>query len=160
MDDSVLREQLVALLREGHAHVTLKAALEGLRPELRAKRPAPGLHSVWEQLEHIRLTQQDILRYSLDPDWQSPEWPAGYWPAKNRRPSDADWQASVSACLRDLEQACELARDPARDLTARIPHGEWRTSLRQVLLIADHNAYHVGQIVDARRALGAWPGKA
>jgi uncharacterized damage-inducible protein DinB len=146
----------VALLEKGQAHVTLPGALRDLAPELRGRRPAPGLHSIWEELEHVRIAQEDILRYTLDAGWKSPAFPTGYWPVPESMPTDAEWDASLAGFRRDLEGTCALARDPARDLTAVIPHGEGRTYLRQVLLIADHNAYHLGQIVQTRKLLGAW----
>jgi len=157
MNDGVLRETLAKLLLEGHAHVSMEKAIAGLDPKLRGKRPAPEIHSVWEELEHLRIAQEDILRYTLDPKWGSPKWPDGYWPAKSE-PSDADWDDSVKRFKADLAEVASLARDAGRDLTAAIPHGEGRTYLRQVLLVADHNAYHVGQIVQARKLLGAWKG--
>jgi uncharacterized damage-inducible protein DinB len=156
MNDTAFRDQLVALLKKGQAHVTLGGALREMAPELRGRRPAPGLHSIWEELEHMRLAQEDILRYTLDPTWTSPPFPVGYWPAPESEPKDAEWDASLAAFHRDLEEVCAVARDPERDLTAPIPHGEGRTYLRQVLLIADHNAYHLGQIVLTRKLLGAW----
>jgi hypothetical protein len=156
MDDQVLRLALLELLTEGHAHVNVDKALAGLAPGLRGRRPGPKIHSIWEELEHMRLGQEDILRYSLDPAWTSPEWPGGYWP-KGPDPTEAGWTSSVSRFKEDLEELARLVRDPKRDLTAKIPHGEGRTYLRQVLLAADHNAYHLGQIVQARRLLGAWP---
>ena len=158
MDDAVLRENLVELLRGGHAHATPKQAVARVSAKIRTRRPARGRHSVWELLEHLRIAQGDILRYTLDPSWRSPEFPGGYWPSGDGAVSDRRWSASVSAFLSDLEEACALARDRSRDLTARIPHGEGRTYLRQLLLIADHNAYHLGQIVEARKALGNWSG--
>jgi uncharacterized damage-inducible protein DinB len=158
MDDTVLRRNLVELLRGGHAHVALEKALKGLDPELRTRRPKRLAHSVWELFEHIRIAQEDILRYTLDPAWKSPEWPAGYWPANPRRVEDDAWSDRVRRFGTDLDEAIRLVRDKKLDLTAEIPHGEGRTYLRQVLLIADHNAYHIGQIVDVRRALGDWPG--
>jgi uncharacterized damage-inducible protein DinB len=157
MDDRVLRQQLVELLVQGHAHVTLEQALAKLPATLRGKRPAPGTHSVYEELEHIRLAQEDILRYTLDAAWKSPEWPGGYWP-KREDPTPDEWERCVAGVRADLDSVCALARDPNRDLTARLPHGEGRTYLRQVLLVADHNAYHLGQIVQTRKWLGAWSG--
>jgi uncharacterized damage-inducible protein DinB len=156
MHDEVLRETLVDLLKGGHAHATAKQAVARVNAKIRTKRPAPGQHSVWELLEHLRIAQEDILRYTLDPSWRSPEFPAGYWPAGDAAVTDRRWSASVSAFLSGLDEACALARDRSRDLTARIPHGEGRTYLRQVLLIADHNAYHLGQIVETRKALRDW----
>ena len=103
----------------------------------------------------MRLAQEDILRYTLDPAWKSPAWPEGYWPAQPD-PRDDEWNASVSVFEADLQHVVALTRDASRDLTAAIPHGEGRTYLRQILLVADHNAYHLGQIVQTRKLLGAW----
>src|SRR5262245_40920201 len=94
MDDQVVRESLIELLTKGNAHVTVGKALDGLKPELRAKRPAEGVHSVWEELEHMRIAQEDILRYTIDQGWTSPDWPQGYWPSE-AAPDDAAWKASV-----------------------------------------------------------------
>jgi uncharacterized damage-inducible protein DinB len=158
MDEGILRESLVALLTKGNAHVAVAKALEGVPVEARGRRPAEGLHSVWEELEHMRLAQEDILRYTLDASWVSPEWPQGYWPG-DPAPRDAQaWEDSVKRFHAELEEVCDLVRDPARDLTARIPHGQGRTYLRQVLLVADHNAYHLGQLVQTRKLVGAWSG--
>jgi len=157
MNDRVLRREILGLLRKGQAHVTVDKAVAGLEPRLRPVRPGAGLHSVWEELEHIRIAQEDILRYALDPAWKSPEWPGGYWPGEGMAPSEAIWERTLSRFQADLDEVCGLVEDPARDLTAEIPHGEGRTYLRQVLLVADHNAYHAGEIVQARKLLGAWP---
>ena len=156
-NDTVFREHLVALLKKGQAHVSLGGAVRDLAPELRGRRPtAPGTHSIWEELEHMRLAQEDILRYTLDPAWRSPLFPDGYWPTAESQPSEAEWDAALAGFRHDLEEVCALARDPERDLTSPIPHGEGRTYLRQILLVADHNAYHLGQIVLTRKLLGAW----
>jgi len=157
MNDSILREALAKLLVKGQAHVAPKKALAGLDPALRGRRPAPGIHSVWEELEHMSLAQEDILRYTLDASWKSPAFPEGYWPTRPE-PTTEEWAESVRRFEADLDEAVALARDPARDLTAAIPNGDGRTYLRQVLLIADHNAYHLGQIVQTRKLLGAWKG--
>lgn len=159
MDDKVVREQLVALLEGEHAHVGVEHALVGLDPKLRAARPSPGVKSVWEELEHIRIAQEDILRYTLEAGWKSPKWPEGYWPPPTEKVNDAEWESAVSRFKADLAAVCGLAGDAKYDLTARIPHGKWRTYLRQILLVADHNAYHAGQIVQVRKALGAWRGE-
>jgi uncharacterized damage-inducible protein DinB len=158
MKEDVLRDALVALLRKGQAHVTLLGALKDLPAEARGRRPSPALHSVFEELEHVRIAQQDIVRYALDPTWRSPEWPKGYWPEPDLEVTDALWETSVEGFKAGLEETCALARDPARELTAAIPHGEGRTYLRQVLLVADHNAYHAAQIVAIRKLLGNWRG--
>lgn len=158
MDDSVLRDQLVELLRGGEAHVKADAALADVSPELRNVRPPAEGHSVWEELEHMRIAQQDILRYTLDASWTSPDWPEGYWPPKSESVTDEMWQASLDGFFSDLKELTTLVQDSTVDLTAKIPHGDWRTYLRQILLVADHNAYHLGQIVQARKLLGDWRG--
>lgn len=157
MTSSVLRDQLVQLLEGGQAHVSVQKALSGVKSELRNVRPHPSLHSVWEELEHMRIAQEDILRYTLDVSWESPQWPDGYWPDPRTDPTEAMWSQSVSAFNSDLNEVTGLLGDPSFDLTAKIPHGEGRTYLRQVLLIADHNAYHLGQIVQIRKLLSDWP---
>jgi uncharacterized damage-inducible protein DinB len=157
MNDSSFRENLVELLSGGHAHVSLEDALSGLKTENRHASPAKNTHTIWEELEHMRLAQEDILRYTLDPKWQSPEFPAGYWPGQTARLTAGQWEATVSGLNSDLEEFIALVRDTRIDLTQRIPHGEWRTYLRQILLTADHNAYHLGQVVQTRKLLGDWP---
>src|SRR5262245_10906928 len=156
MNNSILRQNLVELLRGGHAHVTPEQALDGLNPALRDVRPTNGGHSVWQEFEHLRLAQEDILRYTLDAAWASPPFPAGYWPPATEQLREEAWSASVAAFFADLAEVIKLAQDTSVDLTAEIPHGEGRTYLRQILLVADHNAYHLGQIVQIRKALGAW----
>jgi uncharacterized damage-inducible protein DinB len=158
MNGSMLRQNLVESLRGGHAHATAEQALNGLDPALRNARPVEGLHSVWEELEHIRLAQEDILRYTLDASWVSPDFPEGYWPKGTDDPTEETWKASVTGFFADLEEVIKLVEDESVDLTSEIPHGEGRTYLREVLLVADHNAYHLGQIVQTRKALGAWEG--
>lgn len=151
-----LRQAVIDLLEGNQAHVNVAGALELLRPEWRIHHP-PGLHSVWQLLEHIRITQEDILRYTLDAAWRSPAWPEGYWPENPSNLSDAAWQASLAGYQSDLQELIALARDPERDLCAPLPHGEGRTYLRQLLLASDHTAYHTGQILSLRRALSDWP---
>ena len=151
-----LRQAVVALLEGGGAHVTLPDALSGLAPEWRTHRP-PGLHSVWQLVEHLRIVQEDLLRYTLDEAWVSPSWPDGTWPENPSDLSDALWAASVAAYRRDLDELVALAQNPAYTLTDEIPHGEGRTYLRQLLLAADHAAYHTGQIVSLRCSWGDWP---
>jgi hypothetical protein len=156
MNDSTLRKDLVELL-EGHAaHVDPKRALADVKPSVRGTRPAPEVHSMWEELEHMRLAQEDILRYTLDASWTSPKWPEGYWPEPVEEVADEQWEASVAAFLRDLDEVRRIVEDPSVDLTAAIPHGEGRTYLREVLLVADHNAYHLGQLLQVRKLLGDW----
>lgn len=165
MDDRVLRERLLELLRMGSAHVTLDEAVEGLDPVDAFRRPSgdgPELHSAWELLEHMRIAQEDIVHYTMDASWRSPPWPEGYWPSAEdlHLPSDGHaeqkWRETLDGFQADLEGVCGWVRSDELDLTSEIPHGEGRTYLRQVLLVADHNAYHLGQIVSARKLLGSW----
>lgn len=157
MNDLILREHLVQLLRGGQAHAKVEQALAGLKPELRNVRPEHGEHSVWEDFEHMRLAQEDILRYTVDASWVSPSFPDGYWPKAAEELTEENWAASVAAFFTDLEEVIELAQNADVDLTAEIPHGEGgHTYLREILLVADHNAYHLGQIVQTRKALGDW----
>jgi hypothetical protein len=157
MKDSALREQLVALLRGGEAHVKAEPALADVNSQFWNARPAAEVHSLWEDLEHMRIAQEDILRFTVDPSWKSPEWTAGYWPAKTEVVTAEMWKASVDGFFSDLEELIELVRDQRVDLAAKIPHGESQTYLREILLAADHNAYHLGQIVQTRKLLGDWP---
>ncbi len=156
MNDSALRKNLLELLDGGIAFVTLQAALKGLKPAHRGVRPATSSHSVWEELEHMRIAQEDILRYTLDPSWRSPQWPEGYWPDPQKRLTTAMWTSTTRRFFADLDQLKSLVRNGRIDLTAEIPHGEGRTFLREVLLAAEHNAYHGGQIVLIRKLLGDW----
>jgi uncharacterized damage-inducible protein DinB len=156
MNDAILRQSLVELLSGEGAHIGEKRVLEGISPEMRSVRPSEGVHSAWEELEHMRIAQEDILRYTLDSSWKSPSWPEGYWPPPEETVTDEKWKASVAGFFSDREELVSLVKDSGFDLTAEIPHGEGRTYLREVLLVADHNAYHLGQIVQTRKALGAW----
>jgi len=154
--DKALREHTLYLLREGGAHATFESAIKGLPAALRGKRPKGAEHSPWEILEHMRLGQWDILEFSRDPKHVSPPWPAGYWPGKQAPPNDRAWSKSVQAFREDFESLCTLVADESVDLFAKIPHGTGQTILREALLVADHNAYHLGEMVLVRRLLGAW----
>lgn len=154
--DRSLRDHLLELLRGGSAHLNLDKAIGGLPPDLRGKK-APGLpHTVWQLLEHLRIAQWDILEFSRDKDHVSPDWPSGYWPEAEAPQDEAAWNRSVETLRRELQEMQDLVADPKTDLYAKIPWGDGQTVLREALLIADHNAYHLGQIVSVRQALGAW----
>jgi hypothetical protein len=155
-NDKALRDHLVALLKGGNAHVSIDAALKGLPVALRGKRPKGAEHSAWEILEHMRIAQWDILKFSRDAKHVSPKWPEGYWPAKPAPASDKVWSKSIRDFRADLESTCKLVADPSTDLYAKIPHGDGQTILREALLVADHNSYHLGELVLVRRLLGAW----
>ena len=155
--DRSLREHLVRLLEGGHAHANFDAAIKGLPASLRARAPRGLPYSAWRLLEHMRIAQWDILEFSRDRTHQSPKWPEGYWPAPDGgRPSESAWRKSVAAFRRDLKAMQDLVTDPTTDLFARIPWGDGQTILREALLVADHNAHHLGQLIVVRRLLGAW----
>lgn len=155
--DQVLREHLVSLLKGGQAHVHFMDAIEGF-PEAKRGSFVEGLpHTGWQLMEHARIAQRDILEFSRNPKHVSPGFPEGYWPKTPVPPDEAAWEKSVQAFQRDLLEMTKLVKNTKTDLYAVIPHGDGQTILREVLLLADHNAYHLGQLVDLRRALGAWP---
>jgi hypothetical protein len=158
-DDSVLRQHLVDLLRGGNAHVNFDKAVAGLPVALRGKRPKGQSFTPWRLLEHLRIAQWDILEFSRDGKHASPDWPEGYWPKGDAPPTGKAWTNSVATFRRDLATMQSLVSDPATDLFARIPHGDGQTILREALLLADHNSYHLGQLVLLRRLLGAWKDK-
>jgi len=154
--DKSLREQLVQLLNGGHAHATFDAAVEGLPAELRGQKTSNLPYTPWMLLEHLRLAQWDILEFSRDPKHQSPEFPKGYWPANPEPPNPSAWDKSVNSFRADLKAMQKLVNDPKSDLHKPFPWGDGQNLLREALLLADHNAYHLGEFVVLRRLLGAW----
>jgi uncharacterized damage-inducible protein DinB len=151
-----LREHLLYLLKGGGAHLDFDKAITGLPAKLRGAK-APGVpHTPWRLLEHLRIAQQDILEFTRNPRHVSPPWPEGYWPAGDAPPDDEAWDRSAAAFRADLRAMEDLVADRATDLFTPLPHGKGQTALREALLIADHNAYHLGQLVVVRRLLGAW----
>lgn len=155
MNDSAVRDQLARILDWGDAHVTFDKAVEGIPPELRGCRPEGMPHSPWELVEHIRIAQRDILEFCVNPAYKEMKWPDDYWPPPSAQPTAAEWEQSLSDFRADCEAFKKLAAEA--DLLARIPHGTGQTIFREILLIADHTAYHVGQLVLVRQALRAWP---
>ena len=154
--DRALRDHLLYLLSGGGAHVSFEKAITGLPPALRAVKPSHLPFSAWHLLEHLRIAQWDIVEFSVNPWHVSPPWPTGYWPERDAAPSDAAWKKSVQLFRRDLKRMQTLVANPRTDLYSPIPHGEGQTILREALLVADHNAYHLGELVVLRRLLGAW----
>lgn len=154
--EAALRKQLVKLLESSEAHAEFEDAVKDFPVELRGKRPAGSPHSPWELLEHMRIAQWDILEFSRDAKHESPGFPEGYWPALPEPPSAEAWEKSVKGYLADRKALARLVSDDSAELFARIPHGSGQTLLREALLTADHNAYHLGQLVLLRRILGAW----
>ena len=156
MSDQVVREQVVYLLTGGGAHLGFEQAIANLPEELRGAKADGVPHTPWRILEHLRICQWDILEFSRNPDHVSPEFPDGYWPNTDAPESPAAWDRCVNQFRQDLQAMIELVQNPATDLYAPIPHGDGQTILREALLVADHNAYHLGQLVLLRRCLGAW----
>ena len=157
-NDAALRKQLVELLRSRGAHADFDEAVDGLPEPLRGAKVKELPFTPWRLLEHLRLAQWDILEFSRDAKHVSPKWPEGYWPKTEAPPSAAAWNKSVARVRADLKAVEKLVLSPKTDLLARIPHGTGQTVLREVLLVADHNSYHVGQLVLLRRLLGDWKG--
>jgi hypothetical protein len=151
-----VRAQLKRILGWQDAHVGFEKAVEGLAPKLRGVR-AEGLpHSAWELVEHMRLTQRDILDFCRDPNYHEPKWPDDYWPTSPEPPSERAWDESIAKFREDRAGMEALAMDESIDLFATIPHGTGQTYIREILVVADHNSYHLGQLVLVRRRLGAW----
>jgi uncharacterized damage-inducible protein DinB len=151
-----LREQLSKLLDWKDAHANFDQAVNGADPEKYGQVPPGFAHSLWQLLEHIRRCQFDILDFCRNPKYKEPSSMDDYWPPSVAPPSKEAWRESVASVRRDREALMKLAMDQRIDLFARIPHGSGQTYLRELILVADHNAYHVGQIVATRRALGNW----
>ena len=156
-DDQALREHLLYLLRGGGAHVDFDTAIANLPAGLRGAKPDGVPHTSWRLLEHIRIAQWDILEFCRNPRHVSPAFPDGYWPDGDAPPNSAAWEKSLEAFRADLKAMQDLVTDPSTDLFAPIPHGDGHTVLREALLVADHNSYHLGQLIVVRRLLGAWP---
>lgn len=151
-----LKTHLLNLLDGEEAHINFDAAVKNFPRELRSLKPKGAPHTAWQLLEHMRIAQWDILEFSRNPKHDSPKWPEGYWPVSEAAPSDSTWKESIAQFRRDLEQMKKLLADADEEkLYARIPHGTGQTLLREVLLVADHNAYHLGQLVYLRKTLEA-----
>jgi hypothetical protein len=154
--DEALRKQLGELLTWGDAHVDWKTAVADLPAEKRGEKAAGLPHTAWELLDHTRITQRDILDFCTNAKYEALEWPAGYWPKTPAPPDDAAWDKTIRELAADTRSMVKLIENPKTELFARIPHGSGQTFLREVVLLADHSAYHLGQLVLVRRAIGAW----
>jgi hypothetical protein len=151
-----LRKHLVQLVSKGEAHASYEEAVKDVPPAARGKVPAGAAHSLWELVEHMRIGQWDILKFSTDAKHKSPKWPKGYWPKTSAPPNAKAWDKSIKDFLADRDALCKLIDKKSTDLFADIPHGKGQTILREAMLAADHNAYTVGEIVLTRRVLGVW----
>ncbi len=157
MTQKVIRHHLSRVLDWADAHVDFDTALQDIPPAIRGAQP-PGLpYSPWQLLEHMRIAQYDILDFCRNPEYKEMDWPDDYWPASPAPPTEKAWAESLRMYRADRKALQEMANDPDLDLTATIPHGSGQTYLREILLVADHTAYHVGQLVTVRRLLGIWP---
>jgi hypothetical protein len=151
--DEVIREQLLALLRGGNAHMSFDQAVDGFPMDKINAQPPNLPYTPWHLLEHIRLAQRDILDFIRDPAYVSPEWPAGYWPPKGEKADEARWRRTIEEFRADRRELEKIIKDPDTDLTATMPQGQKYTVLREILVAADHNAYHMGEFGLIRGAL-------
>ena len=154
-DQTALRAQLVKLLDFKEAHVDFDRAVKGIPPRLRGTLPQGTEHTLWQLVEHLRIAQADILEFCKTAKYKEKKWPDDYWP-KALGPHGAAWNKAIASYRRDRKALQRLAASPKIDLMAKIPHGTGQTYLREILLVADHNGYHIGQIVALRRRLGIW----
>jgi DinB superfamily len=155
-EDKAVRQMLSSVLAWEDAHASFETAVAGIPAALRGSTPTGAPHSPWQLLEHLRITQHDILDFCVNPQYEELSWPADYWPASATPPSSAAWDRSIRQFLKDRSALQKLAADPATVLRAKIPHGSGQTYLRELVLVADHTAYHVGQLVLLRELLGIW----
>ena len=156
VDEKALRAQLVKLLDFQEAHVAFDRAVKGIPARLRGKLPQGAEHSLWQLVEHLRIAQADILEFCRSAQYKDKKWPDDYWPTPLGPRNAAAWTKAIAAYRRDRKALQRLAANTKIDLLAAIPHGSGQTYLREILLVADHNAYHIGQIVALRRRLGIW----
>lgn len=154
--ETQLQQHMVKMLTSQDAHVDFETAIKDLPANARGQKPKGAEHSPWEVLEHLRITQNDLLEFAVNAKHKSPEFPAGYWPKAQAPTSAAEWDRSVEGFRKDLKRLCDLVSSEPADLFAKIPHGDGQTMLRQALVTADHNAYHLGELVLLRRMLGTW----
>ena len=154
--DQALRQHLVYLLSDGGAHAKFEDVIKNFPANLRGKKAENFPHTAWMLLEHMRIAQWDILEFSRNRKHVSPQWPEGHWPKTEAPPSAAAWTESIQSFRKDLKAMEDLVSNPKTDLYAQIPWGDGQTVLREAMLVADHNAYHLGQLVTLSRLLGSW----
>lgn len=155
-DKNSYRQQIVDYLQGKHAHVTFKEAVDDLTIEEVSKTVPELPHTIWELVEHIRITQRDIIDFSTSPDYKAPDWPDDYWPSNAAPENQQVWSECVTAVQQDQQQMNEMLLDEETNLLKPFPHGSGQTLFREAMLIIDHNAYHIGQIIQVRRLLGCW----
>ena len=153
MNNDELRRHLVKMLAEPNAHLTFEKAIEYVPPQLRGTLVEGYGHTAWQILEHLRISQWDIMEFSRDAKHVSPKFPDGYWPGEAAPPDEKSWNDSVAQFRDDLKQMCDLILDESNDLFAKIPHGDGQTLLREALVLAKHNSYHIGQLAMLKYAM-------
>ena len=156
ISDQVVREQLLALLNGGNAHMSFEQAIAQFPPEHFNTMPPHIAYTPWHLLEHIRIAQWDILEFILNPDHKSPQWPSEYWPHPAEDADNDQWNRTISLFLSNLQTLRDMVVDPDRDLYAPIPHASDYTIFREILVVADHNAYHLGEFAILRQVMGTW----
>lgn len=154
--DKIIKDQLTQLLTKAHAHATLDEALENISTEDAGKKPNDLPYSIWKLVEHIRITQWDILEFSRNPNHQSPNWPDDYWPKEDAPADENAWKNALQQIKNDSNEFIALLNEPESDLYTPFPHGNGQNLLREAMLIADHTSYHTGQIIAIRRLLNDW----
>jgi hypothetical protein len=155
--DALIRQQLLALINGAQAHMTFDMIVEDMPLAAANTKPPHFNYTPWHLVEHMRIAQHDILEFVLDPDYKSPPWPEGFWPEEDEMTDEAGWQKSVVGYLKELRRVEELIRAPKTDFFAPIPHAPDYTIFREILLVADHNAYHLGELITLRQVLNAVP---
>jgi hypothetical protein len=156
-NDQVLRNQIVQLLTGRNAHLSFDDAVANFPPSAINTRPPNVPYTPWHLVEHLRIAQWDILEFMRDPDHVSPDWPVGYWPDQSATTDEAGWQGSLEEFRSDLQAIVDMVNDESLNITDEIPHAPGYTYLREFLLVADHNAYHVGEFAILRQVMGTWP---
>ncbi len=154
--DSIVRKQLRDLLSGDHAHMPFDDAVKDFPPEQMNTRPPHVSYTPWHLLEHLRIAQWDILEFIRNPHHVSPSWPEGYWPAQDAQADVAAWERTVAAFRADLQALQAIVDDETADLYTPLPHGEGQTIMQELLVIADHNAYHIGEFAILRQVMGTW----
>lgn len=154
--DRQLRDELIFQLTKGHAHMSFADAVADFSEDKMNKKFTNGDYTFWHLLEHIRRTQNDILEFIVNPNYKDKEWPKDFWPAKDTKATKQDWDKTVSGFHEDQKKLKELVQEEKNDLYAKIPHGTGQTLMREILVIVDHNAYHIGEFAIMRQVLNTW----
>ena len=154
--DAVVREHLLSLLQGGNAHMTFDDAVKDFPVDHMNTVFPNGTYTSWHLIEHIRRTQEDILDFIRNPDYKNRSWPNDYWPAKDEKATKKTWERTISEFGKDSKALQKIVKEPKTDLYTKISHGEGQTILREILLVADHNAYHIGEFAIMRQVMGTW----